>query len=100
MGALLPIYEGSRTRLLEHGVHGRVQVQILFQTMYPLEHRLAALRLGKDQLVMERRVLLQQEETGRNLLFAASWIAPAILPLSVLRRMQQQDTPQPFERIV
>lgn len=60
------------TRLLEHCFHGSVQVQILFQSMHPLERRLAALRLGKDQLVIERRVLLQQAETDKNLLFAAS----------------------------
>ncbi len=70
--AIFPIYDGSMTRLLEHGVHRRIQVQILFQTMHPLERRLAALHLGKDQPVIEQQVLLQREETGKNLLFAAA----------------------------
>ena len=70
--ALFPIYAGSMTRLLAHGVHGRIQMQNIFQTMYPLERRLVALHFGKDQLVIERRVLLQQVETGKSLLFAAA----------------------------
>ena len=98
--ALFPIYAGSMTRLPEHGVHGRVQVQNLFQTMHPLKRLLAALRFGNVQLAIERRVLLQREETGKNLLFAASWTAFAILPPSTLRRSQQQDTPRPLERRV
>ena len=67
--------------------------------MHQLERRLAASRLGKNQLVIERRVLLQQEETGKNPLFAASWIAPAILQLAIWQGIQQQDAPQPLVRI-
>jgi hypothetical protein len=53
-----------------------------------------------EQPVIERRVLLQREETGKNLLFAAAWIAFAILSASMLRRSQQQRTPRPLERMV
>lgn len=98
--ALFPIYDGSMTRLLEHCFQSRVQMQILFQAMHPLERRLAALRLDKGGLVIEQRVLLVQEETGKNLLFAASVIVPAIFPPSILQGIQQQDAPQPLGRIV